>query len=285
MSYQESLVSFGAAGSLHGVLTEPAPAARVADAPAVLLWNVGLHHKVGPYRIYPDMARALAEAGYTTLRFDTSGLGDSETSKNDSRSDSERNVADVQEAMRALASERGVTRFVLVGFCSSVDAAHATGLVDESIAGIVYLEGYGYRTNRFFLHYPLRLLNRHRWERLLRLKFPKFFGEPESVSDQTIGQERVFIRDYPTEHKLSRDLRKLVERGVRLLWVYGGGDTVYLYRSQFFDFIRAHDLRGKIDLAFFPTADHTFFLVEDRVRVINHLVGWMSQAFPARRVA
>jgi pimeloyl-ACP methyl ester carboxylesterase len=285
MRIEESLISFGATGSLHGLLTEPPVDARAPGAPAMLLWNVGLHHHVGPYRIYVDLARRLAEAGYTCLRFDTSGLGDSETSRNDSRSDSERNVADVQEAMSAVARERGIERAVLVGFCSSVDAAHAAGLRDPRVAGIVYLEGYGYRTNRFYLHYALRLLDRHRWERRLRLKFPKLFREPEAVVDQTLDRERIFIRDYPTEHKLSRDMRKLVARGVRQLWVYGGGDTVYLYRSQFFDFIRAHELADKIDIAFFPSADHTFFLVEDRVRVIDHLVQWMRQAFPARAAA
>jgi hypothetical protein len=60
---------------------------------------------------------------------------------------------------------------------------------------------------------------------------------------------------------------------------------VYLYEKQFFDFIRAHHLASKIDLAFFPSADHTFFLVEDRARVMKRIVDWMSSAFPARMVA
>src|SRR5688572_22932114 len=109
MSPVESLLTFGASGTLHGILTEPEAARRVPDAPFVLLWNVGLHHRVGPYRIYVDLARRLAEAGYGSLRFDTSGLGDSETSRNDARSDAERNVADVRAAMQALGEQRGVS--------------------------------------------------------------------------------------------------------------------------------------------------------------------------------
>lgn len=279
MSSTERVIAFGDSGALHGVLCEPAPERRVAGAPGVLFWNVGTNHHVGPHRVFVDLARRLAHLGFCSLRFDTSGLGDSAAARNDTRADTERNIADVRAAMQAMKAQRGLEQFVLVGFCSSVDAAHAVAVEAREVVGVVYLEGYQFRTLRFYLQYPARLLERNRWERLLRLKYPKLFGEPEALNDRSLDPETVFVRDYPTEAQLTRDVRKMVARDVRLLWIYSGGDTNYSYSKQFFDFVRAPELAGKIELVFYPSADHTFFLVEHRERVMNKVVAWLQREF------
>lgn len=281
MSTTERVIAFGASGTLHGVLSEPAPEGRLAGAPGILFWNVGTNHHVGPHRVFVDLARRLALIGFTSLRFDTSGLGDSAASRNDTRPDTERNIADVQAAMEALKTQRGIAKFVLVGFCSSVDAAHAVGVNSPDVAGIIYLEGYQYRTLRFYAQYPLRLLERGRWERLLRLRYPKLFGEPESLNDRSLDPETVFVRDYPTEAQLTKDVRHMITRGVRMLWIYSGGDTNYSYTKQFFDFVRAPELAGKLELLFYPHADHTFFLVEHRERVMDRVLAWLQREFGA----
>jgi dienelactone hydrolase len=279
MNVTERVLAFGASGTLHGVLAEPEPPNRIDGAPGVLFWNVGTNHHVGPHRVFVDLARRLAKLGFYSLRFDTSGLGDSAASRDDTRPDTERNKSDVREAMLALKKQRGIERFVLVGFCSSVDAAHAVALDSPEVVGVVYLEGYQYRTRRFYAQYPKRLLERNRWQRLLRLKYPKLFGEPEALHDRALDPETVFVRDYPTQEQLTRDVRSMVERGARLLWIYSGGDTNYSYQDQFFDFVKAPQLKDKIDIVFYPGADHTFFLVDQRERVMSDVVEWLQQWF------
>lgn len=281
MSITERVMAFGASGALHGVLAEPAPSRRLEGAPGVLFWNVGTNHHVGPHRVFVDLARRLAELGFSSLRFDTSGLGDSAASRDDTRPDTERNRSDVREAISALKKQRGLERFVLIGFCSSVDAAHAVAVEAPEVAGVVYLEGYQYRTRRFYLQYPARLLERNRWQRLLRLRYPQVFGEPESLNDRALDPETVFIRDYPSEQQLTEDVRGMVARGTRLLWIYSGGDTNYSYQDQFFDFVKAPELRGKLDIVFYPHADHTFYLVEQRERVMEQVVAWLQREFAA----
>jgi hypothetical protein len=180
-------------------------------------------------------------------------------------------VSDVEEAMLTLKKQRGLSRCVLVGFCSSVDAAHAVGSKNPDVSGVIYLEGYQYPTRQYYLRYPKRLLSRDRWERLLRLRYPKLFGEPESLNDRSLEAERVYVRDYPTQAKFARDLRGMVERGVKLLFIYSGGDTNYAYKNQLFDFTGSPDLAGKLELEFYENADHTFFLVRDRERVMRRV--------------
>jgi len=279
MSSSERVLSFGASGSLHGVLTEPPAEDRLQGAPAVLFWNVGTNHHVGPHRVFVDLARRLAQLGFSSLRFDTSGLGDSAASRDDTRPDAERNIADVREAMQTLRKQRGFEQFVLVGFCSSVDAAHAVGVEANDVVGMIYLEGYQYRTRRFYLQYPQRLLERNRWERLLRLKYPNFFNEPANLNDRSLDPETVFIRDYPTPERLTADMRKMAKRGVRMLCMYSGGDTNYSYQDQFFDFVQAPEIAPSVELVFYPSADHTFFLVEHRERVMNGVIDWLKREF------
>jgi pimeloyl-ACP methyl ester carboxylesterase len=279
MSHTERVLSFGASGSLHGILTEPTPDRRLEGAPGILFWNVGTNHHIGPHRVYVELARRLADLGFSSLRFDLSGLGDSAASRDDNRPDAERNVSDVEEAMLALKKQRGFSRSVLVGFCSSVDAAHAVGRKNPDVAGVIYLEGYQYRTREYYARYPKRLLDRNRWERLLRLRYPKLFGEPASLNDRSLEAERVYVRDYPTQQQFSKDLRLMVERGTKLLFIYSGGDTNYAYRDQLFDFTGAADLAHKIELEFYENADHTFFLVRDRERVMQRVCEWLVAQF------
>ncbi len=278
MKTTEKIFSFGPSGSLHGILTEPEAGTRIDGAPAILSWNVGLHHRVGPHRFFVELARSLAEAGFTSLRFDISGLGDSEARRDDARPDLQRAIADVQSAMTALKVQRGFKSFVPVGFCSGVDAAHAVGIADREVAGVVYLEGYGFRTPGFYLRYPKRFLDRNRWERLLRRKYPRLFGDSASVDEPALEPERVYLRDYPTRERLRTDVRAMVARGTRLLLVYVGGDTDYAYREQFFEMI-GEDTSKNIEVEFYADADHTFFLQDHRKQALGRITNWMSCCF------
>ena len=77
--FREEAVRFGPDERLFGILTEPPPAAARPALPPILLLNAGCIHHVGPNRWYVSLARQLAQLGHRVLRFDLSGLGDSQT--------------------------------------------------------------------------------------------------------------------------------------------------------------------------------------------------------------
>ena len=78
---RERVVRFGAGNGLVGILTEPEPIRSHPDRPAIIFLNSGILHRVGSCRMHVRLAWALAEAGYPSLRFDLSGIGDSDTRK------------------------------------------------------------------------------------------------------------------------------------------------------------------------------------------------------------
>jgi hypothetical protein len=278
-------VTFGADAGLSGIVAEPERGLEQPNTPVVLMWNVGLNHHVGPRRFNVELARALARAGVPSLRFDVSGLGDSDT-RRDTRSDHDRAIADVREAMAFMEKRRSTRKFVLVGFCSSVDAAHVVSAEDDRVVGTAYLEGYAFRTRGFWMRYPLRVINPPRLKRFLKGRFPDVFGH-ELTGTGYRAARGVYAREYPSTERLERDYASMIRQGKRLLFVYVGGDTDYNHPTQLFEMYIDPSLRDRIELDYYGGMDHTFFLVRDRRRVVARVTGWICQPLigQARAVA
>ena len=282
----ERALAFGRDSGLVGVLSEPTASAAVPDAPAVVMWNVGIQHRIGPYRVQVDIARDLAARGFASLRFDLSGMGDS-AARQDNRPDQERAQDDVRQAMDLLQKRRGGRSFVPLGFCSSVDTAHAISLADERVVGACFLEGYAYRTRGFWMRYPQRFLERRRWERYV-VNHPWVAATLGRAGSPPPPDERaafgsVFERNYPTPAQFGADVRTLANRGVRLLFVYVGGDTDFNHRGQFFEMAGDRSLADRVDVEYYAGADHTLFRPTDRRRVVERVGSWMASAFAGGR--
>src|SRR5208337_1020254 len=80
---------------LVGIVTQPVDY-EPEDRPVFVILNTGIIHRVGHHRMYVSLARALARLGYQVLRFDLSGIGDSE-SREDGLSLLDGALADVRE--------------------------------------------------------------------------------------------------------------------------------------------------------------------------------------------
>jgi hypothetical protein len=69
----------------------------------------------------------------------------------------------------------------------------------------------------------------------------------------------------------------MISRGVRLLYIYtGGARTEYFYRDQFFEMLGAPKLRGKVEIEFWPQADHLFSTLAQRTELIDRLRRWLA---------
>lgn len=125
------------AGTLHR------PAAARAGLPAVILLSPGVKMRVGPGRLYVPVTQLLNELGYTVLRFDFYGLGDSEgelaeTQLIDIYNNVEvgRYVDDTLAAMRWMREAQGFETFMLGGLCGGATTAALTA---ERDTGVVQL--------------------------------------------------------------------------------------------------------------------------------------------------
>jgi alpha-beta hydrolase superfamily lysophospholipase len=138
---ERSLVIERDGARLFGVLSE-APDAGAGELAAVLL-NAGAIRRIGPNRLWVEIARRWAARGVPVLRLDLEGLGDAEGDAARFADVAElyvpQFVAQVRVALDTLA-ETGVARsFALAGLCSGAYWAFHAALADERVAAAFML--------------------------------------------------------------------------------------------------------------------------------------------------
>ena len=255
----------GFGDGLVGVVTRPAAAASKVG---VLLLNAGLTRHTGPFRMHVELAQSLAAQGFAVLRFDQSGLGDSALP---GKATSERRQRETDAAMRLLAKEAGVERFVLCGLCSGADDAFHVGAVDGRVAGAILLDGVAYPTPGFWVRHALpRLLD---FGKVLRFLMSRRNPAP-SLSD---------FRDWPEQSKARSMLAEMVGRDVRTLFVFTGGAYHYFnHRAQLAASLGRAAHEKQVSLDFWPEYDHTFFLRKHRRILLKRIAAWMDSEFGER---
>lgn len=274
---REKIVQFGPRDGILGILSEPERNQRVEHAPVVIASNVGLNHRVGPFRLYVDLARRLATLGYSMLRFDLSGLGDS-APRQDAVDEFTRAGLDLDAAMDMLSKRVNATRFVQLGMCSGVDSVHTVSTRDPRVAGAIFLEGYAFRTPRFYARrYLRRPLSRRFWKMYLDRKYHQYFAK-ESSTREAGDVEEIYTRAYPSKAQLRRDYDSMVQRGTDLLFVFAGGlasDYAYNYAEQFADTFGSVARDPHIQVEFYPRADHLYSVQADRAALLERIQRWM----------
>lgn len=265
----EQAFRFGRAQHLVGI-------AGLLDATTsdvgVILLNAGLIHRIGPFRLHVDISRRLNACGYPTLRFDQSTLGDSGAS-GESQTLTQQVCADVGDAMELLQQQSGCTRMVLIGLCSGAQSAHTVACMDARVAGVIYLDGYAYRTPGYHLrHYLPRLFDAERWRRaLLRRRRP---AAPRS-------NEPVFTVMPLPQATVRADFAGMLARGQKLYLIYTGGiGYCFNHARQFRECFGRVVSHPGMSTRYFGETDHTYILTGDRQRLIESIVQWLSNHFP-----
>lgn len=278
---REKIIQFGPRDGILGILSEPERAQRIPDAPVVVASNVGLNHRVGPFRLYVDLARKLAACGYSMLRFDLSGMGES-APRQDAIDDIKRAVLDVEAAMEMLTKRVDAKRFVQLGMCSGVDSVHTVSTRDARVAGAIFLEGYAFRTPRFYAHrYLRRPLSRRFWEMYVGRKYREHFAKNSDVREAG-DVEEIYTRAYPSKAELRRDYRTMTKRGTDMLFVFAGGlasDYAYNYTQQFADTFGSVARDPHVEVEFYPRADHLYSVQAHRAALLERIERWMQSHY------
>jgi alpha-beta hydrolase superfamily lysophospholipase len=233
---RETPLVLDAAGTrLFAVLSEPA--GTPADLCAVLL-NAGPQRRIGPNRMWVEIARRWAARGVPVLRLDVEGLGDAtgaakgwqdEPALYDPRLDDQ-----VTVALDALEARGLPTRVVALGLCSGANWAFHAALRDERVVAAVLLNPRALFWNPWISRLRggqelRRLGSRGMWRRIVR-------GEVSRVGIarvagaavrrvallplELVHRLRERLRPRAPEDELGRALRTLREASKRLVVVF-----------------------------------------------------------------
>jgi hypothetical protein len=287
---REKAVRFGTTAPLVGVVTEPLGQAVSPERPAVIFLNSGILHHVGACRMYVNAARALAARGFTVMRFDHAGIGDSEV-RREAMPFEQGAIIDTRDAMSHLTSTKGAQKFVLMGLCSGADMSFRVAGQDPRVVGLVQLDAWAYRTAGYYLrHYGKRARDLGAWTRFAGRLARKALrrGASAAVAERgadTVGAE--YRRKFPPREDVARDLGALLDRGTRMLYLFSGGqEEHYNYREQYRASFRSVNFRDQVRVEYLPDADHLFSGLEHQRFVIEAMTEWMTthwSAVPARR--
>ena len=280
LPFREKVVTFGEGKSLVGILTIPAEP-RVGGAHVVLI-NAGVIHRVGAHRLYVGFARAFAEAGTATLRFDLSGIGDSERQSGEwtlSLADSV--TRDISSALDFLSAEYGAERFVLAGLCSGAFDSFEHAVHDPRVVGAVMIDMPGpFRNWSYFVqHLAVRVLRMASWRTFAKQLARAATAPGDQVQSERDRREAVMtgVRMPVPVEQLDANLHTLLARKVALAFVFTGGvSDYYNHRTQFrLRFPRAAAHAG-LCVEFVHWSNHTFSTRKARAYITGFLKDWLT---------
>jgi len=297
---RESFLAFEAAGCrVFGIVTENTTAAR--DRPLILLPNAGATHHAGPNRLYVQLARSLATAGFPVVRFDLPGLGDSilpdPAAENDSYLPAA--TAVIGAAIDAMSASAQV---VLMGLCSGAHASFHAALdldgapIAESVLinplTFYYKPGMpldspasAYREWQWYMRSVRRL---DRWGKLLRgearlhaIARAIVFRLRDKFARQAAAFASTFTtRAVPSREELDIDLRRIVRAGRKLTFVFSRFAPGYdLLMDRAGPVVQRYRKRGTIRLWHIDGATHTFEAKQARDQMIAILTEHLKERY------
>lgn len=267
----EHILTFGPGKRLVGTLSQPTSGARNT---AILLLNAGVIRRMGPHRINVKLARSLTSQGFTVLRLDMSGLGDSLPS-DAPLSFEQQAVADLKAAMDHLQRIGGAQQFALFGICSGAHHGIATAMADARLKALWLMDTHAYPTSKTLWVRARRQLaldftgTLGRWAmkslRSLTARLHRSDASPE-----TPAMLRDDAHPMPGKADFAQRIQSLIDMRVRLQLVYTGGMFWrYNHRSQWQDAFRAHGAVATVPCDFLPDVDHTASTLHAQRRLIE----------------
>jgi Serine aminopeptidase, S33 len=268
----EEILQFGDNARLFGILTLPSPPLQQAPKlPVFVFLSCGALHRVGPQRLYVRLARTLAPLGFSSLRVDLSGRGDS-SGKPELRNEQSL-LGDYKEIVSILEARLGQSQFVLCGLCSGADNAVVLAQADQRIIGLLLMDptfhpDEGFRVRKLFqrLRNPARYLdplNYVSWRKLkaeLLIEPPLMIGEP------------------PTRERIRAAFQTIGERKGRALTVFTSSALKqgYTRLGQLARTIRVPGYEQFCVERFYSAAGHTFDLEHHRRRLLDEVKVWSA---------
>lgn len=277
MAVKERAIKVGNPSPLIGILCEPSH--FDAEKPAVLLLNSGVMHRTGTCRLSVKLARKLADAGYASVRFDYSGIGDSDTRRG-SLSFVDSAPLETAEIMDFLEKRRGIKTFILYGLCSGADAAYETAKIDSRVKAICQIDPYCYRNVGWYLrHYGPRFFSLDVWARFFknRLSSTRVFHQTIKDIDPEFVEVASYIREFPQQSELVAGLESLLERNINLYSIFTSGQSLVLnHASQFRNSLGALDTRNLLRVDYHPEASHIITEPDSQKVVVDNIVEWVA---------
>ncbi|GAC15107.1 hydrolase 1, exosortase A system-associated [Aliiglaciecola lipolytica] len=270
----ESAVVFSSENSqLMGILHQP----QTPINTAVLIVVGGPQYRVGSHRQFVQLSRALAKENIASLRFDYTGMGDSEGSKKPFDEINE----DIKAACDLLCEQVGIESVVIWGLCDAASAAMIYAPQDDRITGLFLLNPWlrsdaamGKAMLKYY--YLQRLFSKEFWSKLLRGKVnvASSIGDAKGFVADSVSSQNNHQQDYQT--RMQKGLENF--KGKVCLVLSGIDLTAKEFEQQTINNKAWKKLNNKQSTIHrISKADHTFSSAEFKREVEKYTVEFVNK--------
>lgn len=256
------MLRFGPGRQLMGILE-----GGEGSGPILLLPSAGLQPRCGPFRLHAQLARRLAARGMRSFRYDIPGVG--EAPRLGTCDASEATVL----AMDLLQSTQDCQHFAVGGICSAADTGWDVANRDPRITAVLLLDGLCFAGPWYHYGRAMDLLRRlpGEWRHFLR-------SVPRRLRAARAGTaiDSTAYRTWPSHVQAREQFARLVQRKVRLLWLFSGGYADRFVHARQFGWTFGPAARDpEVTMRYWPECDHTYFARAHRERLIATIEEWM----------
>jgi pimeloyl-ACP methyl ester carboxylesterase len=271
----EEALQFGEGGRLFGILTLPSmPFRNAQELPVFVFLSAGLLHRVGPYRLHVRLGRELAQMGFSSLRVDLAGTGDSPPRPGLTSQQSV--AADFAEILGVLELRLGRLPLVLAGLCTGADNAIRLTLKEPRVVGMVLLDPIcfpdrGFRARGLVAKYtnPVRYIG---W---LKRRFKALMRPHGKNQEHNTSPDGLAFRDLPTRDELRAAIESIRAREGQVLSIFTQYAIRYYNRTgQLGRVLGVNGYQQFCTELFWPHVDHTYRLELRRRRLIEEIKTW-----------
>jgi len=271
----EQPVSFmNAEATLRGILHRPA--AELPGGMGVVFLHGWAGNRHGPHRMFVAMARRLTDLGYTCLRFDFRGRGESDGRIGDANIQSM--ISDARCAVDFLLTEAPVKRMILLGICSAGKVAMGEACDDPRVTDLALwsAEAMGYlRGGSAKAHKSLHALRDY----LRKLTYLDTWRKIVTGRVNTQMVKKAMLVDESPDLAEVRNESSLLDRFAsfkgRTLFIYGSNDPeTRIAAGKYAQFCNQHGIRNTFrEIA---GANHSFYSLDWERQVVELTQEWMK---------
>ncbi len=295
--FKETALKFGEDHKLFGILTEPIDPSL--QYPAVMILNTGPNLHVGNGRLSVMLSRYLSLLGVASLRFDLSGIGESDEINGRGSSlytmDALEDVRAAADILSTISDKRGI---VIVGLCSgaflgfhaAVNEARISGAVIVNLQRFIWEEGTslqvaGKRTKRSTRFYVRAAMRKATWIRIAK-------GEGDVFSTLVTLAIRPFRRIFSSNRRELDDnltnpgslvkkwTRRLSDDGKHIRFWYSEDDPGLSELEMYFGSSgKGLTSLPHIDIGILPGADHSLNSYAARKQFIAMFEAYLREGY------
>jgi len=277
-------------GRLFAVLTPPAPDVPAADLCVVLLTRPRSHRN----RMWIEGARRLAAQGFSTIRLDYHGCGDS--GGDSAQLDPNRPYRDdVVAAIRHAREHFGARRFVVSGACFDARTALSSfALEGDAISGLVFMAAPVMELDTVVQVHADTKDWAHLWRALFKPDNWRALGAKgrwkhmATVVGRVTGRSVGAAGELPLSKGFVEDFRALVRSQARALFLYGVEDAEYAsFKVAERTLLAAlpPDVRARFDVEVWPGSVHGFLEMTRQRETFTRAVQWIEALHPRAAAA